>query len=225
MLKLPMDNQTTPPIVSQSPQPAHRGLKNGLTKALVSALVIVLIVGVGYGVYAWQHKKVSDSNSKVASLQTQLTSLQNQVNKLSKQTPATPSTSSASYLKITQLNIEIPLTSSISDLSYTWDSANSRATLGSSTLMSAFVKEDPTDCSKDASTPYPISYISTNPNLDSTNGTPGYIKQVTVKGTAYYWYLPGAGNGCDFNPSTSLNSQVTNYYNAALAQFNSVAAI
>jgi outer membrane murein-binding lipoprotein Lpp len=195
---------------------AHRFIFGYLT-------LILLIAAVG-GMYSWQHKKVNDSNAKIANLEQKVSSLQSQVNKLSKQTSATSSTSSASYLKITQLNIEIPLTSSLSDLSYTWDSSNSQAILGSSTLMNAFVKEDPADCSKDASSPYPISYVSTNPNLESINGTPGYIKQVTVKGTAYYWYLPRAGNGCDFSPSTSLNSQVTNYYNEALAQFNSAAA-
>jgi cell division protein FtsL len=231
-----MDNQPTTqqsqqPVASQPQQFTAQTPKRSKLLPVVVGLALLLIVAVGFGVYSWQHKKVADSNTKVSSLQSQITGLQGQVSKLSKQaqstnqTPAATSpTSSTSYLVITQLNIKIPLTSSISDLSYTWDASTSRAVLGSATLMSAFVKEDPTDCSNDSSTPYPISYISTDPNLDSTNSTPGYIKQVAVKGTAYYWYLPGAGNGCDFNPSTALNSQVTDYYNTTLAQFSSAIA-
>src|ERR1700683_1707992 len=82
---------TTPPQAPISPQPSlapsqssatKKGHLNSITKLILFIVILALCSG---GAYYWQHKKVNDSNAKVASLQTQLSSLQSQVNKLSKQ--------------------------------------------------------------------------------------------------------------------------------------------
>lgn len=99
MLTVYMDNQTTQPIVTQpqsqqlTSQPPNS--KSKLKPLLFSLLALIVLAAVGYGVYSWQHKKVSDADTKVSSLQSQLSSLQDQVNKLSQATKSL-STSNAS---------------------------------------------------------------------------------------------------------------------------------
>jgi outer membrane murein-binding lipoprotein Lpp len=91
-----MDNQ--PSVIvpdTQSPEPSPPikppvRVKHAHKFIFGYIALIVLIAAVG-GVYSWQHKKVNESDAKVASLQSQLNSLQNQVNKLSKQKQTTQS--------------------------------------------------------------------------------------------------------------------------------------
>jgi hypothetical protein len=91
-----MDNQTTQPVVSQTPQPVQQPLPTKpntyLTKVLVVLLAIILVAGVGYGMYAWQHSKVSTLNSKVSSLEVQLSSTKSE----SASTPTKQTTTSSS---------------------------------------------------------------------------------------------------------------------------------
>ena len=95
------NNQTTQPTISP-PMPPQQpamlpttGSQSKLKPLMLSLLAVILLGAVGFGVYSWQHKKLSDANAKVSSLQSQVSSLQSQVNKLS-QTTKSSSTSSTS---------------------------------------------------------------------------------------------------------------------------------
>jgi cytoskeletal protein RodZ len=210
-------------------------------KFILGYIALILLVAALGGVYSWQHKKVNDSNAKIASLQSQLSSLKSQVSKPSKEqaqstktTTTTPATTpSASSLQITQLGIEIPLTSSIADLSYTWDNSNSSAKLGSASLMKENEQENPSNCSPTntsvANPTYPIATVINSKNAGSgsfgASGSPGGpTKTVNISGQIYYWYLPGAGDGCT-DPTSTFTNQLNAYYNSALDEFNSATAI
>ncbi len=207
-----MDNQTTQPIVTQSPpqQPVSQppiSSKSKLKPLLLTLLALVVLVVVGYGVYSWQHKKVSDADTKVTSLQSQISSLQSQVNKLSKSARSTTSSpassSSTNYLQIKELGIELPLSSTIADLSYTWDSTNSQATVGSAALLKYAETQDPSECGAYEGTIYRLGTISKG---SVPTGFTGYYKSYTVGGNAYTLYLPT--NGCATSGSSSANNVV-----------------
>jgi outer membrane murein-binding lipoprotein Lpp len=80
------------PITNQAPKP-----KRSKKPLLLSLLVILLIAGAGYSVYAWQHKKVNDLNTQVASLQSQITSLNSQINDLKSAASSSSSTQADPY--------------------------------------------------------------------------------------------------------------------------------
>ncbi len=105
-----MDNQTTQPIFTQSTAPQQPVMqqrpksKNNLKPLLFSILALVVLAAVGYGVYYWQHKQVSDDNTKVSSLQSQVSSLQAQINKLSQAAkPSSKSSTSSTQPSATAL--------------------------------------------------------------------------------------------------------------------------
>jgi outer membrane murein-binding lipoprotein Lpp len=226
-----MDNNQTQPIVTSSMptqqpvmQPPTRS-KSRLKPLLCSLLAIVLLAAVGYGVYAWQHGKVNNADTKVSSLQSQVSSLQSQVSKLSKQTSTTTSnsTSGTGYLQIKELGIELPLSSTIADLTYTWDSTNSQAQIGSAALLKYEEAQDPSACTppsgSTADTTYPLGDISKS---SAPAGYTGNYKSYTVDGSAYTLYLPE--NGC-----VSSNSNVANqsgaYENALESALQSAKAL
>ena len=84
-----MDNQPAQPIVTSSPRPTPQPLptksKSALTRVLVMILVIVLIAGIGYGVYAWQHSKVTKLNTQVTALTSQSSAQTIKITSLNKQ--------------------------------------------------------------------------------------------------------------------------------------------
>jgi outer membrane murein-binding lipoprotein Lpp len=108
-----MDSQTTQQpqqsMISQPLTPSTQTPKHSKLLPAVMLLVLVLIIGVGFGVYSWQHSKVSDANTKVSNLQSQVTSLQSQVNKLNKdKTQSTTSTSTQSNKSTTRTTTPYP---------------------------------------------------------------------------------------------------------------------
>lgn len=181
----------------------------------VEGLLIVLILAViGFGGYYVYH-----SNHQANRL--------NAISSADKKAPSTKSgkSNNSQYLNIKQLGIKIPLTSNISDLSYTWDTQTGAAAIGSTVLMNDFIKEDPTDCSQYSGTALPIALIvsqtevNNSPDYWQVPDAPRPNKTITVDGLQYYWYEPNAGTGCDFHPSASLENTYNNYYYYALNAF------
>jgi outer membrane murein-binding lipoprotein Lpp len=121
-----MDNNPVQPTSSQplqTPVPAPGSPVNAkhAHRFIFAYFALIILVAVAGGVYAWQHKKVNDSNTRIASLQSQLSGLQSQVNKLSKQAQASQASSSSSsvkYLDIPEEGIKFQLSSAISDAYY-----------------------------------------------------------------------------------------------------------
>jgi hypothetical protein len=119
-----MDNQPTTIMPdTQSPEPAPAvappvKVKHA-HKFIFGYIALILLVAAVGGMYSWQHKKVNDSNAKVASLQTKLSSLQNQVNKLSTKTQtSSPYTGWKSYiLKYEKSSFKYPSTWQVADTS------------------------------------------------------------------------------------------------------------
>ena len=149
------NNETTQPIITQSMPPQQSSIptssKSKLKPLLLSLLAIAVLIAVAYGVYTWQHKKVSAANIKVSSLQSQLTSLNKQVAKLqnilSKTSPETtnstvqPSkptnaTQSTSYLTISQWGVRAPYNGSLT-LKYVVDQYDANNIALSSAQMEA----------------------------------------------------------------------------------------
>ena len=105
-------------ITNQNPK-----TKRSKKPLIISILVIILVAGAGYGVYAWQHKKVNDQNSQITSLQGQVSDLNNQVSSLkssssSSSSANTPTTSYKNTVKISELGIFVAVPDSLKDLTY-----------------------------------------------------------------------------------------------------------
>jgi ABC-type Na+ efflux pump permease subunit len=92
----PTENQ---PLTSAEPisePPAAQASKKSKKPLLFTLLAIVLIAGAGAGAYYWQHKKVSDQNKQITSLQSQISDLQKTAaaNSTTKSTTTTTTTTS-----------------------------------------------------------------------------------------------------------------------------------
>lgn len=87
------DTTSARPTVSEAPRRAGRGM---LTTVLWVVVTLVLMAATGYGVYMWQHKKVTDLNIRVSSLNGQVTSLNAKVDKLTKTQASNNSNSNSS---------------------------------------------------------------------------------------------------------------------------------
>jgi cytoskeletal protein RodZ len=90
------------PTVSQAQQTTAPKPKRSKLPLLLTLLAIILIAGVGYGVYSWQHSKVTDLNAQMKSLHSQsttqastITDLNNKVSTLSKAATQSKSTTSS----------------------------------------------------------------------------------------------------------------------------------
>jgi prepilin-type N-terminal cleavage/methylation domain-containing protein len=164
-------------------------------EVLLVILILVVIGAVGYMVYHNDHHKNVTANVKATSATKPV---------VTNSKPA----SSTQYLKITQLGIELPLSSTISDLSYTWD--NDSASFGSAALIKYAETQDPSECSftnpdgSVASTTYGLGHISSGSAASDFSGN---YKAYTIGGKTYTLYLPE--NGCSTSVSSSAN-KVTN---------------
>lgn len=99
--------------------------KNSKAKAIIACLVVmVLLLGVGYGVYAWQQNKVDDLESKVSSLNNELSKSNKKLADEKHTQSLDSSNDSQAYLEISQSGIKLPLTKDILDLSYTTSVSN-----------------------------------------------------------------------------------------------------
>jgi|GEM_PF-2673854 len=123
-----MESNNRQPVPVDSPvaepKPPTKASKSKTKRVLLVLFIVVMLLGSACGVYRWQHKKVSELNIKVGMLQGQIMQLSKEV---SKQTTATTSATDASsatsqkYLVISPLGIKLPLSSTIEDLTYTYD--------------------------------------------------------------------------------------------------------
>lgn len=159
---------------------------------LVLVIVIIALIGaVGFLIYKNKHQPV-----KVVTIKKTIVASSNKPTTSSSQVKLTQK-----YLDITQLGIKIPLTSSIADLSYIWDS--NHANLTSQSYYNYVNQEDPS-CSNGAteSTLY-LGEINT-----STTPPPDNSPISTIVGSKTYYFF-GPQDGCD--PSQTGGSAVNTY--------------
>jgi len=150
---------------------------------------VALIGAVGWLVYKNYHKT---NTAPVAT-----TSTTKPVTKTTTTAPA----STTKYLAVTQLGIEIPLNSTIADLSYSWDSSGSDAWFGSASLGQQSISPSSTcgitstpqtfnqSLSPDPSDPNPIELndilVGTVTKLSASDPQTGWTKTITLSGTTY----------------------------------------
>lgn len=128
----PLQPQQPYQPVNQAPPVTSAPKKSAKKPVLVTLLVIILLAGAAYGVYYWQHQKVSNEDTQVKTLQAQIINLNVQVGNLNKQikalkvTTSTNSTTKNSYvgwdsytLKNEKATFKYPSTWKLTDTSTT----------------------------------------------------------------------------------------------------------
>jgi len=168
---------------------------------LVLVVVIVALIGVvGWLVYK-NHKDNEAKAAPVSAVSTTKTATTSKSSSSDKTSTTSTNSSSQQYLDITQLGIKLPLSSAISDLSYSWDGNN--ANLTSATYYNYVKQQDP-QCANGAteSTLY-LGQINTSTTPPPDNSP----KSVVVNNKTYYFF--GPQDGCD--PSQAGGSNVNTY--------------
>ena len=211
-----MDDQPTQPIVSQAPQPTSQQLptksKSSFTIFFVAVLFIILIAAVAYGLYSWQHNKVTQANSKLSSLQSQL----NKANLNTNESGSSNTVASGKYLEIPQYNIKFRLSSAISDAYYAYNADG---------YIYLSVHKFDNDgglsgCSASTSAKGNLGVVALivavpgqlNGDFAGDSWTLASIKQagLTKVGDAYYGFQHG--NGACYNPNdTDASSEAAQY--------------
>ena len=110
-----------PKSMPMATPPKRRG---GFLRKLLWLVLIAAIVG---GVYYWQNQKVSDLNKKLADANSQISRLNSQNYNLEQQVSSLNSAkNSQQFLKVKEWGVNVPLTSSTADLSYTLSTFNGK---------------------------------------------------------------------------------------------------
>ena len=190
-------------------------------ESLMAILIVALIGVIGWLVYNNQQKSVN--NNRTARAQT--TSV-NQPNTAKTKTI----TQSTKTLAITQLGIQIPLSSGIADLSYSWDPNQNDAWFGSSTLGQESIGPSSTcgitttpqtfnqSLSPDPADPNPIELndiiIGTVSKYTSNVSSAHWTSTVSVNGVSYgFMVFPtDCSSGPAFN--TDLQNYIANFESA-----------
>lgn len=176
--------------------------KNEQGFSAVEFIMIIIIIGligaVAYLVYKNHHQPV-----KVVTLTKTVSTTNN----------SSASTSSTKYLKITQLGIEIPLNSSISDLSYSWD--GQQAILVSPTLEK-YASEQDSSCS--ATLPADLSTSSNYQQIGSIDGSTtadnDSTSNVTLGGKVYSYHETSSGCSSNQNVINEVSTYSSNFATA-----------
>ena len=187
-------------------------------ESLMLILIVALIGIIGWLVYNNQQK--SSNNNKAA--QNQSTAA-NQSNT----TKTKASTQPTKTLAITQLGIQIPISSSIADLSYSWDAHQNDAWIGSSTLGQESIS--PSSTCGITSTPQTfnqsLSPDPADPNpIELNDIILGTVSKITGNGLRAHWTSTISINGvsygfivfptnCSSTPTfnTDLQNYITNF--------------
>ena len=118
------------------------GGKSKLMPILLTILLVLIFVGGIFGVYEWQHKKVTNQDAQITLLQNQINLLNNKVvteekSAVSINTPASTSTTTSTtttVYKVPGLGVEFTVPYILSDLTSAVNSGNTVANLSTQTL-------------------------------------------------------------------------------------------
>ncbi len=158
---------------------------------ILGIIIVLLIVGGIYGVYSWQHKKVTQANSANATLNYQIASLQNQLNTANKSLAAAQAALSNSTINISALGLSLTVPSSLKDLTMATNAAPAKLTVNGASV-----------------TPTEVNLSSTSLTaLDSACSADKAALGILSKTAGQYPTAPTATNS-----SGTLIEQFTNYY-------------
>lgn len=128
----PAPTQSAPPALSTPIMSGDLKPKRARLMSLVLVLVaIIILIGGGYELYSWQHKKVTSLNTQVQSLNLQVSTLQSQL------TAAKLAASSATVqnvFKITELGVQFKVPTILADLTYAANTQKTVVNVSSQTL-------------------------------------------------------------------------------------------
>lgn len=189
----------------------------GVVEAILILIILILIGVIGYMVYKNHHKTTAATTTATSATKPSKTTKQSTASS----TPTQPA-SSTQYLKITQLGIELLLSSTISDLSYTWyvntsDGGVGYAVLNSNALMNYAAAQDPSECAPSSSSWAGATSYSLGSLSQSTTqpGNTGNYKTYVINNTTYTLNLPK--DGCAVNDSsgaTNVRNEAGTYESA-----------
>lgn len=172
--------------------------KSKLMPVLLTILIIIIFVGGIYGVYAWQHSKVTSLTSQVNTLNSQVNSLNKEVSKQTSVSITTPSTSattaSTTVFKIPELGIQFTVPSTLADLTYAANSAGTVANLSTQTLTDLDAA-----CTANATTGLALGNVSKTTGQFKTTAGVTLIKQYPT----YYISYTAAPSACSKDAETN----------------------
>jgi len=186
------DSDQSKPKLSAPIHGQNYGNKGSKTMTIVLAVIILLvIVGGIYGVYSWQHGKVTTTNKLNSALNLEVSSLQTQVNSANKNLAAAQAALNSNIIDVNALGISVNVPSSIKDLTIATKTNPTKLTVGTASV-----------------TPIEVNLSSTSlATLDSACSTANGALGVLSKTSGTYPTTPTSTNS-----SGTLVEQFSGYY-------------
>jgi hypothetical protein len=168
------------------------GNKGSKTMTIVLAIIILLvIIGGIYGVYSWQHGKVTTANKLNSALNLEVSSLQTQVNSANKNLATAQAALNNNVIDVNALGISVNVPSTVKDLTLATKTNPTKLTVSGASV-----------------TPTEVNLSSTSlVALDSACSTANGALGVLSKTTGVYPTSPTSTNS-----SGTLVEQFSGYY-------------
>ncbi|HEY5267878.1 MAG TPA: hypothetical protein VII94_01955 [Candidatus Saccharimonadales bacterium] len=158
---------------------------------ILAVIIILLVVGGVYGVYIWQHKKVTQANSLNTSLNSEVASLQAELSAADKNLATAQAALSNPTINFTTLGISLSVPSSLKDLTWTANTNPTKLTVSGASVT-------PTEANLSST-----SLAALDSACSTTNGALGILS----KTTGQYPATPTTANS-----SGTLVEQFSSYY-------------
>jgi hypothetical protein len=168
------------------------GDKGSKIMSMVLALIVLLlIIGGIYGVYDWQHRKVTQADNVNTALNSEVSSLQTQLNTANKSLATAKAALNNSSINVSALGISLSVPTSLKDLTMATNTTPTKLTVNGASV-----------------TPIEVNLSSTSlATLDSACSTAKAALGVLSKTTGQYPATPTASNS-----SGTLIEQFSSYY-------------
>ncbi len=214
------DQNPTDRIINNFPN----GSKSTTRKLILTLGVVILVIGTFSATYTYENSKLvnqrNQDKAQINQLQRQILSLNQQ---LANKKVLLSASSSRKYLDITQLGIKLPLSNTINDLSYIWNSSGNYASLYSKNLADFDIKQAP-ECA--SSVNVVKGELLGTINITVPTNHSGLIE--LINGKSYTFFTPQFGYGCGSitaQQDNLIGQQVINYTTALEAAFKAASVI
>lgn len=184
----PTNPKLSAPIHGQN----YKGNGSKTMSLIIGLVILILIVGCVYGVYSWQHSKVTKAESTNSALSTEVTNLQTQLNSAQKNLAAAQASLDNSTVDVSQLGFSITVPNALKDLTFASVANPTKLTVNGASVTPTEVDVSST------------SLAALDPACSTANGALGVLS----KTTGQYPTTPTTTNAS----GTTLIEQFTTYY-------------